>query len=148
MLAAMPHPPAPAAAVSLSQRALRASGVAAVWLVGALPVLLLRPRCMFARITHRPCPGCGMTRAIDLMRGGDLVASLRMHPFAVPVIVVSMLFAAVTVWLTLRDGTPFRLWESRLGRASVWAMLAVHGGSLLLWALRWLGLFGGPVPVH
>ena len=70
-----------------------------------------------------------------------------MHPLLVPILVSTTAFAACTVWLTLRDGTPFLLWKSRLGRASVWAAAAAHGAAVALWALRAFGLFGGAVAV-
>jgi hypothetical protein len=130
-----------------SARALRAFGVVLAWLLGVAPIMLGSARCNVAAIFHRPCPGCGMTRAIHLLRDGDIVASLRMHALAVPVVATTIAFGAITVWLTWSQGTPFRLWETRIGRVSTWALVAVHVAVLLFWALRAFGLFGGPVPV-
>lgn len=88
-----------------------------------------------------------MTRAVYLMRDGDIGASLRMHPLAFPEIGVAAFFVAVTLWLTWREGSPFQLWGARLGRWALLAVAATHVASALLWAFRWIGLFGGPVPV-
>lgn len=131
-----------------SVRASRALGVVGAWLLGVAPVLLGSARCTVATVFHRPCPGCGMTRAAQLLRDGDLAGSLRMHPLTLPILAVTAFFAAVTVWLTYRDGTPLRIWESRVGRGATWALAAVHVAVLVLWALRAFGLLGGPVPVE
>jgi hypothetical protein len=128
-------------------RALRALGVLAVWLVTAVPLFVGHPRCTFARFLHYPCPGCGLTRAAHLFASGHVAESLAMHALLVPILASTTAFAACTVWLTWRDGTPFLLWKSRLGRASVWGAAAAHGGAVVLWALRAFGFFGGPVAV-
>ena len=130
----------------LGTRALRTMGVAGGWLFSALP-LLVGVKCNVARFLHAPCPGCGMTRAVHLLEAGDVIGSLRMHPFAMPVALTSAFFAAVTLWLTLTTGTPFRILSSRLGRAAIIGLVAVQVASVLLWVARLFGLFGGPVPV-
>jgi hypothetical protein len=137
------QPPAP-----LSRRLLRASGVAAVWAVAILPVATGWQRCAIASMFHRPCPGCGMTRAILLLAGGHVEASLRMHPLAVPVLVMGVFFMLSTVWTTLAIGTPLTLYKGRLGRVTLGGMAIVYGAALALWIVRWFGLFGGPVSVY
>jgi hypothetical protein len=130
-----------------ASRALRATGVAVVWLLGAAPAILGTARCKVAAVFHRPCPGCGMTRAIHLLGEGDIAASLHMHALGLPVVVSTSFLAAVTVWLTWSQGTPLRLWESRAGRASVWALVAVNVAVVAYWGARMAGALGGPVPV-
>jgi hypothetical protein len=130
----------------LGTRALRTLGVAGAWLFSALP-LVVGVRCNVARFLHAPCPGCGMTRAVHLLEAGDVVGSLRMHALTVPIALTSAFFAAVTLWLTFTIGTPLRILESRVGRASIILLLSVHVASVLLWVLRMFGLFGGPVSV-
>ena len=122
--------------------------VVAIWLVSALPVLLGFASCPVARFLHTPCPGCGMSRAMLLLREGDLAASLAMHPLAVPTAVTQLAFAIVTVVLTLRLGTPLTLWSKRAGRVSAYAALGVLFLDLLLWLARFGGFFHGPVPVQ
>jgi len=42
--------------------------------------------CAFHWITGHDCPGCGMGRALALLAGGHLTASLHQHPFALPLV--------------------------------------------------------------
>lgn len=132
---------------ALPTRMRRAAAVAAVWAIAALPVALGWQGCAVATLLHRPCPGCGMTRALRLLLAGDVGASLRMHPLAVPVLGVGLLFMAATVWSTLVLGSPVHVHETRLGRWAIGALVVVYAAALLLWIARWFGFFGGPVPV-
>jgi hypothetical protein len=99
-----------------------------------------------AAVLHVPCPGCGTTRALALLARGDWGASLRLQPLAVPMLGAAGLVVLATVRTTLRSGAP-RLEGSRLGRWAVGVAASVYGAAVLLWGLRWLGLFGGPVAV-
>lgn len=132
---------------ALPRRVLRAGAVGAAWAVSAVPVALGLQQCAVARLLHEPCPGCGMTRAMHLLFAGQVDASLRMHPLAVPVLLSGGLFIAATVWSTLALGSPIRVHETRFGKWTIAAMVVVYGATLILWGLRWFGLFGGPVPV-
>ena len=40
--------------------------------------------CLLYTFAGIACPGCGMTRASAFLAHGDIVASLRLHPLAVP----------------------------------------------------------------
>jgi uncharacterized protein DUF2752 len=142
-----PAPPAAHAARTPRASFRAAALVAAVWTVSAVPVLLGVSRCPVAQLLHQPCPGCGMTRAIELLLHGELGASLAMHPLAVPTLLVQLVFAALTVLVTLRRGTPFVLWEVRAARVTVYVAAIVFGLDLLLWIARFYGAFHGPVPV-
>ncbi len=88
-----------------------------------------------------------MTRAVLLLGRGEIAASMRMHPLAVPSALASLLFMFATVWVTLIDGSPASLWSTKLGRAAVVAFAAVQIAMFGLWVLRMTGDFGGPVPV-
>ena len=121
--------------------------VAGIWIMASLPVVLGVSQCPVARFLHVPCPGCGMTRAIDMLLQGEVAASLRMHPLAVPTALLQLAFAVVTVLVTLRHGTPFMLWKTRAGRISVYAAIAVLALDVVLWLARFAGLAHGPVPV-
>ncbi|HEY8041572.1 MAG TPA: DUF2752 domain-containing protein [Polyangiaceae bacterium] len=132
---------------SVRRRLARAAGVAGVWAVSALPIALGWQKCAIATLIHRPCPGCGMTRAIHLLQAGQLDASLRLQPLAVPVLAVGLLFIFSTVWTTLRLGTPLHVHKSRLARVTLGIAAVVYGAAFALWMLRWFGYFGGPVPV-
>jgi hypothetical protein len=137
------QPPPP-----LSTRALRAAGVAAVWALALLPVATGWQRCAVATLLHRPCPGCGMTRAILLLAGGHVEDSLRMHALAVPVLLMGVFFILSTVWTTFAIGTPITLYKGRLGRVTLSVMAIVYGAAMALWVARCFGLFGGPVSVY
>lgn len=121
--------------------------VAAIWLGSAAPVLLGATSCPIARFLHAPCPGCGMTRAFELLVQGDVAASLAMHPLALPTAIVQLVFAVVTVTVTLRHGTPFALLRTRVGRLASYAGALVLALDVLLWLGRFAGLAHGPVPV-
>jgi hypothetical protein len=129
-------------------RVRRAAAVAGVWVLSALPVVTGLQRCPVATVFHRPCPGCGMTRALRLLGEGDVGASLRMHPLAVPVLAAGLFFIAATVWTTLALGSPLHLVRTRLGRVAIGALVVVYSAALVVWGLRWFGLLGGPVPVY
>jgi len=125
----------------------RAALAALVWIAAALPAALRWQQCGFARMFHIPCPGCGMTRAVTLLVAGDWRGSLHMHPLALPVLAAGATFALATVWTTYVYGWPM-VHKSRLGRASLVGLGVAYAASIILWALRWLGCFGGPVSVY
>ncbi len=132
---------------TLARRMSRAAMVAVAWALSVLPVALGWQRCALATLCHRPCPGCGMTRAIKLLAAGRVGASLRMHPLAVPVLFAGTLLVLSTVWTTLAVGSPIRFHRSRLGQGAIGAAFVVYAAALVLWILRFFGHFGGPVPV-
>jgi len=131
----------------LVQQPRRAALAALVWVAALLPAALRWQQCGFARVFHIPCPGCGMTRAVTLLLAGDWRASLHMHPLAVPVVAAGATFALATVWTTYVYGWPM-VHKSRLGRASLVGLGVAYAASIVLWGLRWLGCFGGPVSVY
>jgi len=82
------------------------------------------------------------------MRGlltGDFHA-LWLNPVAPLVSLVFGVILARAVWLELVDGDLRRLGEDR-GKLAVNALLVLSAIEVVLWGLRWFGLFGGPVPV-
>jgi Protein of unknown function (DUF2752) len=132
---------------ALRLRIARAAAVAAGWILAGVPAALGLQRCAIATLFHVPCPGCGMTRALRLLASGRVDASLRMHPLAVPVLLAGALLMASTVSATATLGSPIRLHRTRFGRLAIVLALVVYAATLGLWGLRWLGYFGGPVPV-
>jgi hypothetical protein len=132
---------------ALRLRVARAAIVAGVWILAGLPASLGLQRCAIATLFHVPCPGCGMTRALRLLASGQLDASLRMHPLAVPMLIAGALLAASTVATTVTLGSPVRMLRTRFGQVAVVVAIVVYGAALGLWTLRWFGYFGGPVPV-
>ena len=138
--------PGASAVPPLRRRALGVAAVAAAWGLGVLPAALGQ-RCTMAMLFHRPCPGCGMTRAVRLLAAGHVGASLRMHPLALPVLGIWLLLMATTLWTTAIHGSPLAMMKGRLGRITLAAIAVVYTAVFMLWIARWFGLFGGPVPV-
>lgn len=53
--------------------------------------------CWVSASTGVPCPGCGMTRAISCAAHGDLALSWSYHPFGVPLLVLFVATAVLSV---------------------------------------------------
>jgi len=140
--------PATAAPEIDRRRAFRTTAlVAFVWTIAALPFLAGAMRCPTAQLLHFACPGCGMTRAFHLLAGGDVRASLAMHPLAVPTALAQIGLAAATIAATLAFGAPWTLLRARWGRAAVGVAAFVMVADLVLWIARIFGALGGPVAV-
>ena len=110
-------------------------------------VLLSRvPLCMFARVTHVPCPGCGLTRATFALLHGDLWGSLHLHPLA---ILVSPLVVGYVGFKSVLYVVTGRWWSTERGidRGSTRVTTALVVLMMVVWAARFLGAFGGPAPV-
>jgi hypothetical protein len=127
--------------------ALRAVGVAVVWVLGCLSAFVGRAGCPFAALFGIPCPGCGMTRAVLLMSAGHFAASLRMNALAVPSALATLAVMGATVWVTGKTGSPEGMWRDRTGRLSLLFFVGVQALVLALWGARMLGAFGGPPPL-
>lgn len=56
--------------------------------------------CLFWRLTGLYCPGCGGTRAVFALLGGDVLLSLKYHPLVV--YGAAVLLAELVSWLTAR----------------------------------------------
>lgn len=110
-------------------------------------VLLLRiPTCPVAIFTRHPCPGCGLTRATLALLRGDVSAAVHMHPLVfiiTPVVVLTMAKHAYT-YVRGDDALTHRRRPSGVENA---AWIALGAAMILLWIARFLGAFGGPVPV-
>jgi hypothetical protein len=132
---------------SQKTRIVLALGVLGIWLFAALPFLTGAAQCPTAGLFHKPCPGCGMTRALLLLAHGDLAGSIAMHPLAVPAALAQIALAVATIVVTLQRGTPFAVLETRYGRASVMSMVVVLVFVVGVWIARAFGAFGGPVSV-
>ncbi len=139
-------PPVADALPDRRRRVFRAMLAVGLWGLAALPTVTGAQRCSFVKLFHRPCPGCGMTRAIDLMLVGQWHASLQMHPLAVPMLLAGAAFALSTIWTTYLFGMPL-IHKSTLGKLALGALALAYVATIALWGLRWFGYFGGPVPV-
>lgn len=83
-----------------------------------------------------PCPGCGLTRAVLAAARLDFATAQRFHPLSLALIVITA--ATVLLAFFTSDATWRRVVTIVTGSAGV-ALIAV-------WALRFAGFFGGPVP--
>lgn len=125
-------------------------------MVALLGVVLLAiaftdlPICPAAATFGVPCPGCGLTRATVAALHGHPLDALRLHPLVFVITPFFGVVAARGLLAFVRGAGPRP--QSRLGRAldrliGVWALA---GTALLIgvWAARFAGYFGGPVPVE
>ena len=128
-------------------RVFRSALVVATWALVPLSVFAGKQQCTIAATLHRPCPGCGLTRATLLLAHGHLRESLAMHPLALPILACWGLFAFVTIRSTWREGVPWFFYRERFGKAVIVATSVAYVALIVLWALREHGMFGGRVPV-
>ena len=118
--------------------------------LAALAALTDTPLCPTAFFLGVPCPGCGLTRATLALLSGDVHAAMRLHPL---VFVLAPLFGgALGAGLIdyvrgprVRVPSPRTWWTERTGLVLASALLVLVVG---VWALRFAGYFGGPVPVE
>jgi hypothetical protein len=90
---------------------------------------------------------CGSNRAARFLLMGDFSAALHANPMAPLVIFALGLLAARAVFVTVRDGTARGTDEGVWGRATVKFLLVALLAQVVVWALRFAGFFGGPLPV-
>src|SRR5262245_59816030 len=105
----------------------------AVWALARWDLLPHVPLCLFQMATGRPCPGCGMTRAMLRLSQGDLVGSLRMHPLGIVLAGLFLATLAGSAFGLVRGGDPVADFLSRRG---TWLVLALVIGLLLVWVVR------------
>lgn len=100
--------------------------------VGLLPI----PTCLMKLLVGLPCPACGLTRAGLRLLSLDVAGATRFQPLAVPLVLV---FAAAVL------SAPW-LGEARWRTLVRWSLTGAGVGLVAVWALRFAGCFGGPVP--
>ena len=124
-----------------AQASLLAMALGLGWYFELLP-------CPWASLLGIPCPGCGLSRAASLLLHGELERALLMHPLS-PLLVPLVLSAAIRAgFVHVRGPVPaaqpvglaLRRWQGLLCGLLACLVLA-------LWGARFLGAFGGPVPV-
>jgi hypothetical protein len=104
-------------------------------------------RCPFAAMTHTPCPGCGSTRAVLALLHLHFGEALRFNPSAPIVAICVGVLVAEGLWMVLRDGHAQELALRGPGRWALTGLVVAVVLQFPIWALRFFGLFGGPVPV-
>jgi Protein of unknown function (DUF2752) len=117
----------------------------------ALIVVVRLPICPTAALLGIPCPGCGLTRATLALCHGDLRGALRLHPLVLlisPIFIWAVTSAALGFVRGPRPNPKPNLnpWlASRLATVLAFSLLSATLG---VWGARFLGYFGGPVPVE
>jgi hypothetical protein len=94
--------------------------------------------CPFKAAFGIPCPGCGLTAAVDELLHGNVLASLHTHAFA-PLFLAAfglILFAAcLPQAMRQRLSAAVASFESRTGLAA-WVLSAL----MLYWSIRLFGI--------
>ncbi len=126
----------------------RAVQVIAAGVVVAVVIALGLPVCPTATLFGIPCPGCGLTRATLALLRGDVAAALRFHPlvFVLTPLVVGLSLSSAYQYV--RGPRPTANPGRVTSRATSFAALFMLVGMLGVWGARFLGYFGGPVPVE
>lgn len=115
-------------------------GIALVLLSGVI-------NCPLAAIFHVPCPACGSTRAARAILAFDAVGALRANPVAPLAVALFFALGVRAVWLVFRDGSLRALGEGPVARLLVRLLLIAVALEIIVWAARFFGFLGGPVPV-
>ena len=134
--------PAPIVTPLLQQRrvCLALLGLCAVVLAHAVSGLDLF-HCPFHALTGRPCPGCGLTRALLASARGELGVALRFHPF-VPLVWGGLALVVLAAGLPARPRARLLDVVGRLeARTSFGHWLA---SSLLVFGV-WRAVWGAPL---
>jgi hypothetical protein len=90
-----------------------------------------------------PCPGCGMTRATHLLAHGDLTAALHMHPLVLVLLPWTGLLLVSELYGHVSRGSFATTFQRPMFRIGSYVVFAT---SIIVWILRFFGLFGGPCP--
>jgi hypothetical protein len=110
--------------------------VVPVLAIGAVLALVPYPTCLVRLALGVPCPACGLTRAGLALGRLDFAGAQRFHPLAIAL-----------VGLAIGTGIVAFLVDDALWKRVVLVVTSGAGVALILvWALRFAGLFGGPVP--
>ena len=81
--------------------------------------------CLFRRVTHLDCPGCGLTRAFALIAKGHVTDAFARHPLAPPLAAQAALLWLAAPLAMVRDWRPSQRAVERLLLGNVAVLLAV-----------------------
>jgi hypothetical protein len=94
--------------------------------------------CPFKTMFGIPCPGCGLTTAMDQLLHGQLSNSLHTHAFA-PIFLFSMVVMAVVLTLPEKQHKSAVEWIARFERhTGITALILV--ALMVYWVIRLAGL--------
>lgn len=106
-----------------------------VLVIAAILALIPSSTCVVRFAFGVPCPACGLTRAALAIARLDFEAAHRLHP-------LSIALAAATIAMV---GLAFTVREEAWRRAVTIVTGAAGVLLVIVWALRFAGMFGGPV---
>lgn len=89
--------------------------------------------CPFAIITQKACPGCGLTRGITSLAGGELLSAWRYHPLAW-LVALEVVFV-YGWWVATRAG----LVRRSIVRPLTAVLAATAVAMVAVWIARWTG---------
>jgi hypothetical protein len=98
------------------------------------------PLCQFKRVTHLPCPGCGLTRSFIGMAHLDLPRAARFHPLGL-VLFPLVLFLAALLPAPAAARERVAAWAERnrgLVTWALWGLMVVffaYGWGRMMWVL-------------
>jgi hypothetical protein len=109
----------------------------------AVPALLIGlslsalpfPTCILRLSVDVPCPACGLTRAALALARLDLAAATSLNPLAIPLALVAI---GAVIGAAILDQNAWNWFVKNVGSGSAVALVVV-------WASRFVGIFGGPV---
>jgi hypothetical protein len=114
----------------------------------ALAFALDFPICPSAGLLGIPCPGCGLTRATLALLRGDIAGAYHFHPLVFVLAPLYIGVLGIAAWEFIAGPTPNRKpWFDVTSRNATIAAVALLVLVLGVWGARFLGFFGGPVPV-
>lgn len=110
-------------------------------------ILVDVPSCPTAWLFGLPCPGCGLTRATLSALRGDFHDALRYHPLVF--VATPMYFGVIgsIAFGYVRGGTE-KIPSGRMTKLLTAVALVTFVLLIGVWAARFFGAFGGPVPVR
>ena len=109
---------------------------APVLAIGAVLALVPCPTCLVRLALGVPCPACGLTRAGLALAHLDFAAAQRFHPLAIALVGVTI---GAAIFAFVADAAAWK-------RVIPFVTGGVGVALIVVWALRFAGLFGGPVP--
>ncbi|MEI9952837.1 MAG: DUF2752 domain-containing protein [Pseudomonadota bacterium] len=96
---------------------------------------------------HRPCPTCGIRRALLLLAHGRIAASLALQPLALPALLSFYFVATGAIGSVLGGRTPGDLLGQTRARLALASATLVFVLLLVIWAARAAGYLGGAIAI-
>ncbi|GBC82487.1 hypothetical protein HRbin10_01612 [bacterium HR10] len=100
--------------------------------------------CPFRQLTGLPCPGCGMTRALNALAHGQWARALSLHPLS-PIVATGILAVGISAFARslLPPQAQRSRWSMRSERAiaTPWILRLMLALALGTWVFRLIHLF-------